>query len=36
MFIYIMKNIKENQMLLKLIRNLCIFKLFKFYTKEFK
>ena len=29
-----MKNIKENQIWLKLIKNLCIFKLFNFYIDE--
>ena len=31
-----MKNIKENQIWLKLIQNLCIFKLFNLYIDELK
>ena len=31
-----MKNIKENQIWLKLIKNLCIFKLFNLYIDELK
>ena len=31
-----MKNIKENKIQLKLIKNLCIFKLFNFYINELK
>ena len=31
-----MKNIKENQILLKLIKNLCILKLFNLYINVLK
>ena len=31
MFDYVMKNTKENQILLKLVKNLCIFKLIILY-----
>ena len=34
MFGFIMKNTKENQISLKLIRNLCILKLFNFNIME--
>ena len=34
MFSFIMKNTKENQISLKLIRNLCIIKLFNFNVME--
>ena len=36
MFSCPMKNIKENQIELKLIKNLCIFKLFNLYIDELK
>ena len=36
MFGFIMKNTKENQISLKLIRNLCILKLFNFNIMEEK
>ena len=36
MFGCIMKNIKENQIQLKLIRNLCILKLFNLYVNALK
>ena len=31
-----MKNIKENQIYLKIVKNLCIFKLYNFYIDELK
>ena len=36
MFGYTLKNAKENQIQLKLFRNLYIFKLFNLYIKELK
>ena len=36
MFDCLIKNIKENQIQLKLIKNLYIFKLFNFYIDELK
>ena len=36
MFGCVMKNINENQILLQLVRNLYIFKLFNLYINELK
>ena len=36
MFDSFIRNIKENELQLKLVRNLYIFKLFDFYIKELK
>ena len=35
-FGFALKNTRENQLQFKLVRNLCIFKLFNLYTRELK